>query len=402
MNQPLLINKQNWQNFATRIAQGDPEEQNEAAVERLMDFIHPWVGHVKNVRPQFNTYNKILLIDFESDKDREFYNLAFERYLLEIAKIRGESAGANDGFLELVAWLKFRQAAELLRAPYLARSMYQAVQQGYAAGCAVNFKATTAKIALTLNSKFKIPRSSISLVWGGDSVYSGTSDAKDGQLSDLEISDILGKVARGEEVKLNILHKIKRQLQAQNAGLGDIPSYMKLGPQNFKDRQEEIDRFQRGEALYSVFNFKSGGIGLSLHHSDEMTEQKCRRKENGYVVVEDIKNIPTRPRHSFIAPTYSAIELVQGLGRYPRIASLSDTTQTLVFYRGTIEGQVAAVTSQKLRCLSKVVRQRESWQDLILKGHNEVNPHIPNEEVIDGREIFEVDASDEDSEEEEE
>lgn len=398
---PLLINKQNWQNFASSIARGDPSEHNEAAIERLMDYIHPWVGHVKNVRPQFNTYNKILMIEFETQAQREYYDQAMDRYLADIAKIRAADM-ANSQFMELVAWLKFRQAAELIRAPWIAKHMYQAVMQGYAAGCAVNFKATTAKIVLELHNVFKVPRNMISLVWGGDSIYSGTASKED-IYDEEEVSRILTAVMQGEEVKLSILGKIKRQLQAQSAGLGDIPSYLRLGPQNFKDRQEEIDRYQRGDALYSIFNFKSGGIGLSLHHSDEMTSAKCRRKENGYVVVEDILLIPTRPRHAFVAPTYSAIELVQGLGRYPRISSLSDTTQTLVFYKGTIEGSVAAVTSQKLKCLTKVVRQRESWQDLILQGRDKAarNIDIPDEEMIDGREIFEVDLSDDEEEEEE-
>jgi len=398
----LLVNYQNWQNFACSIARTcSPDEHNEAAIERLMDAIHPWVVDVKNVRPQFRTLNKILMIDFESPADREYYQKAFDRYMEDIAKIRS-SEMANSQFMELVAWLKFRQAAEFCRRRYLARQMYHAVTEGFAAGCACNFKATIAGVVLELHNVFKVPRDQISIVWGGDSSYAGTGKAAE-LLTDEQIQTTLTELLEGKEVKMTILNRIKKQLQAQNQGLGDIPAYLRLGPQNFKDRQDEIDRFQSGKALYSLFNFKSGGVGLSLHHSDALTKQKCRKKPNGYVYAEDIPLIPTRPRRSFIAPTYSAIELVQGLGRYPRIASLSDTEQTLVFYKGTIEQQVAAVVSTKLRCLSKVVRQRESWEDVILKQRDSaVSVTIPDEEKIDGQELFEVDIGDEDEEETEE
>ena len=60
--------------------------------------------------------------------------------------------------------------------------------------------------------------------------------------------------------------------------------------------------------------------------------------------------------------------MVQGLGRAPRLTSLSVTKQTLLFYRGTVEDEIADIVSQKLRCLTKVVRQKESWSDVIVGG----------------------------------
>ena len=85
-------------------------------------------------------------------------------------------------------------------------------------------------------------------------------------------------------------------------------------------------------------------------------------------MVDDIHNVPVRQRINFVAPTYSAIELVQGLGRTPRLTSLSDSPQVMVFYRNTIEDSVARIVSQKLRCLSKVVRTREKWADVVVGG----------------------------------
>ena len=99
-----------------------------------------------------------------------------------------------------------------------------------------------------------------------------------------------------------------------------------------------------------IFTFKSGGVGLSLHH----------------------KWPDTRPREGYLTPVYSAMELVQGLGRLPRLTSLSETFQFMVYYGGTIEDQVAAKVSQKLGCLSKVVRQRESWEDIIVGRYKDM------------------------------
>jgi hypothetical protein len=59
------------------------------------------------------------------------------------------------------------------------------------------------------------------------------------------------------------------------------------------------------------------------------------------------------------------MELVQGCGRAPRLTSLSNTIQQFLYFRGTVEEDQAFVVTHRLKCLSKVVRQWENWQDLI-------------------------------------
>ena len=126
--------------------------------------------------------------------------------------------------------------------------------------------------------------------------------------------------------------------------LEDESEYLELGPQSKKARQREIDRFQKDKSHYCFYTFKSGGVGLSLHqHEPEM-----------------------RQRNVFITPTYSAIELVQGLGRAPRITSWSNTPQVMIFYKDTIEEQVAAKVEQKMTCLREVVNAKESWSDVMI------------------------------------
>jgi len=395
----MILSQDNWPVWSSFIAApSDPEEYSEAAVQRLMAALSPYVVDVKNVRPQFKALNRVKMIDFECAEDRERYDSAYVRYLEACQKVESSTGGA---FAQLVEWLKFRQEAELIRAPYIAGEMYRGVQEGYAAVAALNFKATEAKIAHVLYTRYKVPRSQISLIWGGSSIYSLKQEDK---ISMDEIRGMLAGIMRGEQVDPKLLAKAKQQLLAQNAGLGDVPPELDLGPQNYEKRQVEIDRFQSGQSLYCLFNFKSGGVGLSLHHSDALTIQKVRRKsDSAYAYVEDIPNIPIRPRITYLAPTYSAIELVQGLGRVPRITSLSDTLQTLVFYRGTIEAAVAAIVSQKLRCLKHVVRQKESWESVIVGKSKEEVKQIENsqpaEDTVDGGELFELDNTEEEDEE---
>lgn len=161
---------------------------------------------------------------------------------------------------------------------------------------------------------------------------------------------------------LELSQELEERAKLTEAGLVSVTAedlaLMKLGTQNASSRQLEIDRFQTGKSKICLFTFKAGGVGLSLHHHDAT----CL------------------PRESIIAPCYSAIELVQGLGRAPRLTSMSDTVQTLIFYKGTIEEHISAKVSQKLRCLREVVRQRESWEDMICE---EVNNQItPKQQLV--------------------
>ncbi len=176
------------------------------------------------------------------------------------------------------------------------------------------------------------------------------------------------------DIKLGNVHE---------AAIVELDPSLRLGAQSPEDRQREIDRFQKGKSLYAAFSAKAGGVGLSLHHTDEFTTFKCRRKDSGYAVEEDIVNVPTRPREYYGSLPYSAIDLVQMLGRCPRLTSLSNTNQTILGYRGTIEERILAVVSLKLRCLKKVVSTKESWEDVVL-GEKTAESHM--KEITNGEE----------------
>lgn len=393
-----LITQKNWSLFANSIADpAKPEEYNQAAVNRLMDKMDDNIIRVVGVKPQYRAINKVQLIDFQNEEDRLYYQKAWDRYLAEKAKLEGEAglSKAQSRFSILVQFLKFRQAAELCRAKYLAQAMYDSVNRNNkAAVAALNFRPTITKIVTILMNEYGVSRDDISLIWGGSQV----KQTKKGKLkktlieNDKVLEALMAEGIDLEDLDLGEDVEVKEEVHFD-------PS-LRMGSQTKETRQAEIDNFQRGTSKYCFFTFKAGGVGLSLHHTDELTrtynedapgfeqwylryniEQliahkkllngQARRKESGYVYEEDIPYIYTRPRELYCAPTYSAIELVQGLGRCPRLTSLSDTLQLLVFFRGTIEEKVAYITSLKLRCLSKVIRQREHWEDVIIGRDSE-------------------------------
>jgi hypothetical protein len=319
-----------------------------------MKDLDDYIVRVKGVRWQFNAHNKVEIIDFEDDSSRLEYQNAWEKYLAKKAKLE-ESVTDNPRFQALVELGIFLAAAEYAKRHIFARRMYEDVKNGYASVCAVKFKKTIIAVVKILVEQYGVSRDDISLVWGGGQT----------QLTDKQ--KLKAKVREKEEIfkEAGISMEDLALENVEDRVLEDIPESLRLGIQSKEARQREIDRFQSGKSRFCLYTYKAGGVGLSLHHSDEQVKEKVRRQKNGYAVIEDISNIPVRPRRVTVGPTWSAIELVQGVGRAPRLTSLSDTEQCLLFYRGTVEEEQAFVVTHKLKCLSKVVRQKENWQDLI-------------------------------------
>lgn len=386
----------NFMMFAEMVSNpAAPDEYSPAAMARLMEKLDPYVIQMKNVRFKYHARNQIKLIEFSTVAEKKAYLQAWDNYLKACAAIEGEGNVMNAKFLILVQFLKFRQAAELIRAPYLARELYNIVfKEGKAAVCACNFKETIAKITTILIKDYNVPREEISLIWGG------VTAKKKKKLTKKEREEILKKYPP------EVIEQLKRMgIDVTAEDLMDIDEEeaikskskeieeLGLGAQSLKQRQEEIDRFQSDKSKFCFFTFKAGGVGLSLHQ--EMPH--------------------LRQRKVLLAPTYSAIEMVQGLGRSARLTSCSDTEQIIVFYNGTIEVRVAATCSLKLKCLSKAVRQKESWDSVIMDQHRnfeedeeetEETPLLGNGDEVESEEDIDSalanDNVDEDEEEEEE
>jgi len=349
------LSEATWNTYASAISHPSaPDEYNEAAVERLMKDLDEYIVRVKGVRWQFNAINSVEIIDFESPVQRKEYDDAWERYLVKKAKLE-EAITDNPRFKAMIELGIFLAAAEYAKRYTFAKRMYEDVQNGYAAVCAVKFKKTIIAVTKILCEEYGVSRDKISLIWGG------------GQTQLTEKQKLKAKVRANEDVfkQAGISMEDMMLDDVEDRVMEDLDPALRLGNQSKEQRQVEIDRFQSGRSLFCMYTYKAGGVGLSLHHTDEQTKEKVRRQKNGYAMVEDIPNIPTRPRKVTVGPTWSPIELVQGCGRAPRLTSLSNTVQRFLYYRGTVEKDQALVVTHRLRCLSKVVRQHENWMDLI-------------------------------------
>ena len=397
-----------WATYSAAIASPSaPDEYNEAAVERLMKDLNEYIVQVKGVRWQFNAINSVEIIDFPSAVERKEYEDAWQKYLARKAALE-ESVTDNPRFQAMIELGIFLAAAEYAKRYIFAARMFKDVQAGYAAVCAVKFKKTIIAVTKILVEDYGVSRDKISLVWGGGQTQLTAKQKLKAQVNaNKEIFEQAG-ISMSDMLLDNVEDRV----------LEDLPAELRLGNQSKEARQIEIDRFQSGKSLFCLYTYKAGGVGLSLHHTDEqcndwnrsvegfeqwhkeLTERnakaeifnkglkernkaliaqgkwpiakaqvvkpgKIRRKENGYYVEEDIKYVLTRPRRVTVGPTWSPIELVQGCGRAPRLTSLSNTVQNFLYFRGTVEEEQAFVVTHRLRCLSKVVRQHESWQDLI-------------------------------------
>lgn len=392
-----ILTSKNWLPWSKAIASpADPTEYSPASISRLMDAIDNYVVDVKGIRPQFKAFNSVEVIDFRNSESRIRYEDAFNKFQQEKAKIQhkqeNNTFGGNAGLQILVELLKFRMAAELEKIPDICDRMINAVENNReAAVAAFNFKQSIASAVKYLTDA-GVPRDKISLIWGGGNT--STSKTKQKKLDikkKIEGNKALQDLFEGADIDLYDLGlgNVEEAKKVEIEGLG-------LGAQGKEERQRNIDDFQKGKTLYCFFTLRAGGVGLSLHHTDELTKQKCRKKESGYVIEEDIPSIPTRPRRLFGATTYSAIELVQMLGRCPRLTSLSNTYQTILFYKDTIEEKVAWIVSLKLRCLRKVIRNiNEGWEDVILGNYKQDDKNDPVAKLIreaqDGEEESPVD-----------
>ena len=372
-NAPMI--NEHWNDFAKNIASDygrldtKPENYSPGAMNRLMAYMSEYIHRVKGIKTQFKPFNGIKIINFETDKGRLEYENAWEEFQKEKARLEGdESLSSSQAAFNILAQLQvFLKAAETNydRVHKIARDMFHGVQEGFASVAAVRFKLTICKVVEILIKDYGVKRDEIALIWGGAPVANKKQKLK---------RSILDNAAFLEQMTATGLTFEDLDLdEVEEAEVAAWPKEYRLGNQNFKERQKEIDKFQSGKALYCIYTFRAGGVGLSLHHTDDLTKEKVRHKESGYAYEEDILLIPTRPRKVVVTPTWSAIELVQGVGRCPRLTSLSDTYQIMEFYRGTVEERQARVVGVKLHCLSKVVRNRESWEDLIIgrKGMSE-------------------------------
>ena len=102
-----------------------------------------------------------------------------------------------------------------------------------------------------------------------------------------------------------------------------------FGGQDSTDRQMAIESFQANETNVCLCMVQAGGVAVSLH---------------------DLQG--THPRVALICPGWSAVELIQALGRIHRNGGKSPCLQKLIFADGTVEQIVQRKVKKKVDNLS--------------------------------------------------
>lgn len=113
---------------------------------------------------------------------------------------------------------------------------------------------------------------------------------------------------------------LRQRLAKYGDEVGEI-----VGGQNGKKRQYNIDEFQCDRKRIMIVNLAAGNAGIGLHDL------------NG-----------NYPRATIISPSYSAINLVQALGRIHRAEGKTPCIQKVMFAAGTIEERCCERVQSKL------------------------------------------------------
>jgi SNF2 family DNA or RNA helicase len=122
------------------------------------------------------------------------------------------------------------------------------------------------------------------------------------------------------------LNEIKLQLSSKDIKYAEIQ-----GGQSEEDRESNIKLFQLNQVKVIVCMMQAGGQSISLH---DVTGKY--------------------PRVSLISPSWSAVEIVQALGRCHRQGTKSPVLQRVVFCANTCEESVCKTIKEKLKFISKL------------------------------------------------
>ena len=317
----------------------DPARPNKMAAGRLREWLSPHIVSFPRVAWKHRAVNTTVVVDFTSDRGREVYEKAYNRFLERYKKMGKE---ARFGRWELaVALNQYRYAAEPLRMEQIIDLALKEVNQ-YAPviGCA--FKKSIVR-ALFKVIEHGYTRDDVSIIWGGfDNV-----DTKR-YLSREQMEELFNRMVQGDELTDEELKNIQQTLLIEEqqivyedlspedtiARLNKLKDWGLTGQQSVDQRQQEIDKFQSGKSKMCFMTIASGGVGLSLD----------RWKED------------LLPRKGYFTPTYNGYEMRQALGRLVRRYTVGERTfQYIVGLRGTVEEtHVLPLIEEKLKCLSKV------------------------------------------------
>ena len=325
-----------WDNFNISFAKQltqDPAQPSQESGKRLFAAWSEIVFEPPYIKWPFKGINLIKFYEFRNDIDRAFVDAAVDRYIERISQLGRDTP--SDLAMQRIALLQLRKSIEPCRSELMVDDMVADVRAGNTALCGTAFTGTIIRSVFYLQDTYGVPRSQISVIWGG------RGDPRPKKI--LTAQELIELACSADQTPAT-LRLLQQQLDWQEDRLlfGDVSTdaqdarYLRLkslgliGVQSQETRQQEIDKFQSGQARYCFFTMASGGTGLSFEHSDSRQA----------------------PRIGRYTPIYNAKEFVQALGRAPRRNSISDTIQYICLLAGTLEEtHVAPRLDKKLQSL---------------------------------------------------
>jgi DNA replication protein DnaC len=369
------LTNENWPQFRTNIAYpADPYEYVEAAVKRLTDKLEPYIVRIKGIRPKHKSFNSVRRIFFKTPEEKKAYDDAWEEFQKQKAKIESDESlsGGQSAMMMLAQLTIFAKKAEYLRVGTLVEEAIKLDAEGFAPVIVVRFKQTQTAIYQELVTKHGWKREDISMIWGG-STEALTAKKKLAKKVKENEAFMITMREMGIDIKNDL--GVDIDFQEKNSAQLDFERQHGLLTQKPEDRERERIRFQTGRSRLCILNYKSGGVGLSLHHESKYPNAK--------------------PRRVRLTPTYSEKELIQGMGRTPRITSCSDTEQEILYYGGTIEADVMGRVVLKLKSTRQVTGKGEHWETIVAGRQVEEDEDDEfndeqHSDIMDGVDAFET------------
>lgn len=327
-----------WDNFTTAFANpityGKPDVVTKESTRRLWKVCRHRIIELPRIKWKHKAINICRVYQFESEEDRQIYAAAWERHI-ERCRLLGKDPDAGAEYTSLMI---FAKDVEPIRAKQVVREMFQNVQAGGSSVMATRFTGTIIRAMFILMDEYGVSRDQISVIWGGrknikpDKIIT-TEDLTNIFAHAQQTGGILDAETK-RLIKRNLAWNEDRLLFGDTSDAAQAARYQRLcdlkliGIQTKERRQQEIDKFMSGQALYCFFTADSGGTGLSLEH----------------------KSPRTRPRKVWATPIYNGKQFVQVMGRCPRRVSISDTEQYICLMDRTIESEhVGPILDKKLQ-----------------------------------------------------
>lgn len=278
-----IASDNSWPSFARSIcAYGkSPNDRSPKNAENLNAELeaHNALIRPKNIRFPHKLIKRHNLLD-PSSEQKSIIDHAYTQYL-EVKAKQGRTWTPQGVAALWAAWLKMREACELVRVDTVCEMILAELAKGRQPIVGTSFRAVLAAIHNKLQSTYNVKDHRIAIIVGG---------------------------------------------------------------QSDKERQGNMDEFNRCDRPIMLFTLRSGGTGIDLPHSAD-NPRAC-------------------PRSLILPTTWSPFDYLQAVGRPHRINSISDTTVDTLWYNNTIEERVYSVMAPGLESLATFLTRANSIIDV--------------------------------------